>query len=78
VPILVVEVLSPSSRRRDFGPKRELYLDTGIAEYWIVDLTARCIHVITPDAERVVTDEMEWTPTGATTPLRFSVPTLFA
>ena len=32
-PVLVVEVISPSTRRRDHEQKRELYLDAGIPEY---------------------------------------------
>ena len=36
-PILAVEVLSPSTARRDRGRKRELYAEAGVAHYWIVD-----------------------------------------
>lgn len=36
-PLLVVEVLSPSTRSRDFGPKRDVYQDIGVGEYWAVD-----------------------------------------
>ena len=36
-PDLVVEILSPSSARRDWGHKRELYARHGVKEYWIVD-----------------------------------------
>jgi Uma2 family endonuclease len=35
-PLLVVEVVSPSSKGRDWGRKRELYLAAGV-HYWIVD-----------------------------------------
>jgi NAD-dependent dihydropyrimidine dehydrogenase PreA subunit len=39
---LVVEVMSPSSRARDLGPKRELYWRSGVPTYWTVDqLTGR-------------------------------------
>jgi ferredoxin len=34
---LVVEVVSPSSRARDLGPKRELYWSCGVPAYWTVD-----------------------------------------
>ena len=37
IPILVVEVLSRSTRDRDFGKKRRFYMKAGVAEYWIVD-----------------------------------------
>jgi len=36
-PALVVEILSPSTRRRDEGIKRKLFEQKGIREYWIVD-----------------------------------------
>ena len=37
VPEIVVEVVSPSSRNRDFNEKPEEYLRAGVKEYWIVD-----------------------------------------
>ena len=37
VPALVVEVLSPSTRRRDEGIKRKLFDQEGVREYWVVD-----------------------------------------
>ena len=37
VPSLVVEVLSPSTKRVDRGRKREIYARFAIPEYWIVD-----------------------------------------
>lgn len=36
-PDLVVEVLSPSTRRRDYGVKFEDYGASGVEEYWVVD-----------------------------------------
>ncbi len=37
VPLLVVEILSPSSRRRDVGDKLTAYRDAGVPAYWVVD-----------------------------------------
>jgi Uma2 family endonuclease len=36
-PALVIEILSPSTRRRDEGIKRKLFEQSGVREYWIVD-----------------------------------------
>jgi len=37
IPVLVVEVLSPSTRRFDLGSKRSAYEAAGVANYWVVD-----------------------------------------
>ncbi|HEV2845197.1 MAG TPA: Uma2 family endonuclease [Thermoanaerobaculia bacterium] len=45
VPDLVLEILSPSTRRRDLTTKLEAYRDAGIPEYWIVDTKSRSVVV---------------------------------
>ncbi len=37
LPLLAVEILSPSSRQYDRGTKRLAYQEAGVASYWIVD-----------------------------------------
>ena len=37
VPLLVVEVLSRSTRSRDLVKKRNAYQEAGVASYWVVD-----------------------------------------
>lgn len=37
IPVLVVEVLSPSTRSKDMTKKLDLYKQCGVKEYWIVD-----------------------------------------
>ena len=37
-PDMVIEVTSPSTRKKDFGKKLEKYVDAGVREYWIVDV----------------------------------------
>lgn len=44
-PDLVVEVLSPSTSRRDLRDKRLIYARFGVAEYWIVDAKTRQVRV---------------------------------
>lgn len=36
-PDLIVEIVSPSSRKMDYVRKTNLYMDAGVLEYWIVD-----------------------------------------
>jgi len=56
-PDLVVEILSPGTRRRDLGRKREVYDREGVREYWIVDPDARSITALRrPEPEAGLTD----------------------
>jgi len=45
-PDLVVEILSPTSRRWDLREKRAAYARHGVREYWLVDPDARTIAVL--------------------------------
>lgn len=36
-PDLVIEIVSPSSRKMDYSTKNALYSNAGVREYWIVD-----------------------------------------
>jgi Uma2 family endonuclease len=38
VPSLIVEVLSPSTKGKDLVTKLNLYMESGVSEYWIIDL----------------------------------------
>jgi Uma2 family endonuclease len=44
--ILAVEVLSPSTRRKDLFLKRSKYQDAGVASYWIVDPVVPSVTVL--------------------------------
>ena len=37
MPLLAVEVLSPSTRHQDLALKREVYAAGGVASYWVCD-----------------------------------------
>ncbi len=57
-----VEVLSPSTAKRDRGIKRLFYQRAGIAEYWIVDLDSRVVERWHPgdSAPEVLHDVLSW------------------
>lgn len=44
-PDLLIEVLSPTTRRFDERTKRDRYRATGVAEYWLVDVDLETIKV---------------------------------
>ena len=46
-PDLVVEILSPSTSRRDWNEKRDLYAKHGVGELWIADPDERVVWVMT-------------------------------
>ena len=77
IPTLVVEVLSDATRRRDRNQKKALYLDAGVAEYWIVDGVERTITVVRRAGETVVNDRLTWSPDGAASRLEFAVEQTF-
>jgi len=43
VPDIVVEVVSESSAKRDYGEKVADYLAAGVREYWIIDPIKQCV-----------------------------------
>jgi len=79
-PILVIEVLSPSTARFDRQIKRRWFQRVGIAEYWIVDPDARQVERWRPDDVRpeVLDESIEWHPTAASEPLRVDLVAMFA
>lgn len=52
VPLVAIEIISPSTAARDRGKKRRLYLESGVEEYWIVDVDARLIERWRPGDKR--------------------------
>jgi Uma2 family endonuclease len=77
-PMLVVEVHSPSTRRRDRLQKRDFYIRCGIPEYWMVDPESRCITQVRPGQEDVIAcDTITWRPPGTAAELTFDVARVF-
>jgi Uma2 family endonuclease len=52
-PDLMVEVLSPSTAKKDWNEKCNLYENVGVREYWIVDPKAKLVYVflLQPDGK---------------------------
>lgn len=44
-PKFIVEVLSPATRKRDLGEKKELYEKCGVEEYWTIDYASLAIDI---------------------------------
>ena len=44
-PALVVEILSPGTKKRDLGVKKDLFDRGGVREYWIVDPKANTVTI---------------------------------
>jgi Uma2 family endonuclease len=78
--LLAVEVLSPSTARRDRWQKRHMYQAFGASEYWIVDTDAREVERWRPADERpqVCRDTLMWAPEGSRAPLAIDLVTFFA
>lgn len=58
IPALVVEILSPQTRKRDFAKKTKVYMDGGVSEYWIIDPKGRKViqyHYIDKETAETVT-----------------------
>ena len=80
IPLLAIEVISPSSVSRDRILKRRRYQRAGIGEYWIVDPSSRLIERWLPQDERpeIITDVMRWDPPATSAPFEFALTTIFA
>ena len=64
-PLLVVEILSPSTRRTDLGSKRLAYQDAGVPAYWVLDpaTAALTVHDLDTDGTyraTIVTPPDSW------------------
>ena len=78
-PILVVEILSPSSQRRDGEQKRDFYMEESVPEYWIVDPERQTVRCVRPGEDDVVSDEsVTWLPAGVEEPLTVRLVDVFA
>lgn len=59
-PDWICEILSPTTAKRDLGPKRKVYQQAGVTHYWVVDRTHEVI-----DVYRLVDGWYRWVLTAA-------------
>jgi Uma2 family endonuclease len=78
LPMLVVEVISRSTRHRDLGKKRTFYVANGVAEYWVVDRDRAVVLQIRGQEERAVSGIVRWCAPGTTAVLEIDVAAMFA
>ncbi len=60
IPTLAVEILSPSTKSKDIMIKAKLYMDSGIQEYWVVDIEKQHL-IIYHFEERDLKDQITFT-----------------
>jgi Uma2 family endonuclease len=68
VPDIVVEIVSPSSIKRDYEEKPDEYLELGVSEYWIIDSLKQSMTAMTRWRGQWKTQIIK-TPAKYTTPL---------
>ncbi len=80
LPLLVVEILSPSTARHDRWTKRRLYQRAGVPQYWIVDLDARLIERWRPEDDRpeLLMERIAWKPDDSTAAAEIDLRSYFA
>jgi Uma2 family endonuclease len=57
-PNLIVEVLSPATKKRDRGEKKDLYEKSNLGEYWIIDPESKEIEVYLLRDKKFYLDEV--------------------
>jgi Uma2 family endonuclease len=77
--LLAIEILSPSTMRRDRLAKRQLYQREGVSEYWIVDAEMRVVERwrAKEDVGAVFKDRLVWQPDPAVLPLTIELGEFF-
>ncbi|MDR0995066.1 MAG: Uma2 family endonuclease [Tannerella sp.] len=61
-PDLMVEILSPSSRRYDLDKKLHLYERSGVKEYWVISPETPDVNVFLPDEDGTYGDAVVYAP----------------
>lgn len=79
LPLLAIEVISPSSARYDRAFKRRYYQRAGVPEFWVVDPDARMVERWRPGDERpeVLDGDITWQPAAELPPLVIDLRAMF-
>lgn len=79
-PILVSEILSPSTARFDRITKRRRFQRVGIPEYWVVDLDARAVERwgLQDNRPEILDERLTWLPEGAAEQFELNLPQYFS
>jgi len=79
VPILIAEVLSPSTARDDRLRKRRRYQESGVETYWIIDIDARLVERWHPASSQpeIIDQSLEWHPNPIAPALVIDLPAYF-
>ena len=73
-----MEIISPSTRRRDYEQKKSLYMGAGVVEYWIVDPEYQSIMVVRRgEDDRVQRERVEWRPPRVEAALTVAIDEVF-
>ncbi|MGH7622905.1 MAG: Uma2 family endonuclease, partial [Gemmatimonadaceae bacterium] len=77
--LLAIEVLSPASMRTDRVIKRDFYMESAVAEYWVIDVDSRAVERWLPANEAPIIERarLSWWLAGATAALVIDLPALF-
>jgi Uma2 family endonuclease len=78
--LVAIKVESPGDPAYDHQTKRELYLSSGVPEYWIVNPNARTFARWRAGEEvaELLATRIGWHPSGMTSPLTIELPEFFA
>lgn len=77
LPILIVEVFSPSTFRRDQTFKKDFYEEAHIAEYWMIDPERNEVTIVRAGGKTTVNDTLVWHPSGVGEPLSMPISAIF-
>lgn len=53
-PDIVIEILSPSNHKKEMDTKFDLYQESGVLEYWIVEPTSKTVLIYVLENERFI------------------------